>query len=67
VTITRQDRRRLSKAITRFVNATVSDEFKGCGHPDDHDTIERELKNARNHLTRVLDSITEPTHRPDNA
>lgn len=58
--ITLKERNRLVRAVQRRIRAVVANEWKGAGHPDDNDEIERELKAANEHYWKVLREITQP-------
>lgn len=55
-----KQRNQLVRAIGRVVRASVSDAWKGAGHPEDIPATEAELKAAKGRLKQLLDEITEP-------
>lgn len=53
-----KERNRLTHAIRRLVQASVSDAWKGAGHPEDIEPTEAELRAAKKRLKELLDAIT---------
>jgi hypothetical protein len=49
-------RRRLRRAINRYARAYCENSWKGGGDPDAIPAIERELRDARKALKRLLDA-----------
>lgn len=54
---------KLKAAITKLVNATVENEFAGCGDPDEYESKARRVVTAQASVDRLLEQVgaLEPT------
>lgn len=57
MSLTNHEVARLKGAIRRLVKASISEAWKGAGHPEDIPATETELKNARNSLNGIFKKL----------
>lgn len=55
--MTFNDRKRLLRAITNYVNASINESWKGGGDPADIPEIDERLKIRKEQMMKVIDSI----------